>query len=294
MQVTVLIMEQVRTFTVMMAAGVFVESLWQIRSLFLQRLRRAGRDGWQLRQSHRAGGDSWQLRQSHPAEGGGWQSAHPLARAMVEILFWSVTTLIISMFLYYCAWGKLSVHAGLGFFTGLLLWKKMCCAIIKTWEKTDEAKNLKITARSSTWRKPAPAGSNKRRAEKEKKEEKELRAKQQNTRGKRAIRRSKTRRKIITGITIAIIVLLVFLLVFNIISLKKEQYDTKKEQQALKQQKAELQKELENAETPENIEAQARQQLRLIKPGEVLYMFPSEITDRDDSSTGGQKGDSSQ
>ena len=87
------------------------------------------------------------------------------------------------------------------------------------------------------------------------------------------------------GITIAIILLLVFLLVFN---------DTKKEQQALKQQKAELQKELENAETPENIEAQARQQLRLIKPGEVLYMFPSEITDRDDSSTGDQKGDSSQ
>ena len=161
MQVTVLIMEQVRTFTVMMAAGVFVESLWQIRSLFLQRLRRAGRDSWQLRQSHRAGGDSWQLRQSHPAGEGGWQSAHPLARAMVEILFWSVTTLIISMFLYYCAWGKLSVHAGLGFFTGLLLWKKMCCAIIKTWEKTDEAKNLKITARSSTWRKPAPGGSKK-------------------------------------------------------------------------------------------------------------------------------------
>ena len=125
-------MEQVRTFTVMMAAGVFVESLWQIRSLFLQRLCCAG-----------------------------WQSAHPLARAMVEILFWSVSTLIISMFLYYCAWGKLSVHGGLGFFTGLLLWKKMCCAIIKTWEKTDEAKNLKITARSSTWRKPAPGGSKK-------------------------------------------------------------------------------------------------------------------------------------
>ena len=104
MQVTVLIMEQVRTFTVMMAAGVFVESLWQIRSLFLQRLRRAGKDSWQLRQSYRAGGDSLQLRQSHPAGEGGWQSAHPLARAMVEILFWSVTTLIISMFLYYCAW----------------------------------------------------------------------------------------------------------------------------------------------------------------------------------------------
>ena len=111
-QMTVLIMEQVRTFTVMMAAGVFVESLWQIRSLFLQRLRRIGGDSWQPRQSRRtgrdsrqlrqdrlAGRDSWQLRQSHPAGEGGWQSAHPLARAMVEILFWSVTTLIISMFL---------------------------------------------------------------------------------------------------------------------------------------------------------------------------------------------------
>ena len=164
-----------------------MESLWQIRNLFLQRLRPAGRDSWQFRQSHRAGGDSWELRQSRLAGGdsrqyrqsrrtGGdswelrqsrpagrdsWQSAHPLARAMVEILFWSVSTLIISMFLYYCAWGKLSVHGGLGFFTGLLLWKKMCCAIIKTWEKTDEAKNLKITARSSTWRKPAPGGSKK-------------------------------------------------------------------------------------------------------------------------------------
>lgn len=85
-----------------------------------------------------------------------------------------------------------------------------------------------------------------------------------------------------------------FLLVFNIISLKKEQYDTKKEQQALKQQKAELQKELENAETPGKHRGAGTAQLRLIKPGEILYMFPSEITDRDDSSTGGQKGDSSQ
>ena len=77
---------------------------------------------------------------------------------------------------------------------------------------------------------------------------------------------------------------------------KRRAEKEKKEEKELraKQQKAELQKELENAETPENIEAQARQQLRLIKPGEVLYMFPSEITDRDDSSTGGQKGDSSQ
>ena len=37
--------------------------------------------------------------------------------------------------------------------------KQMSIAIIKTWEKTDEAKNLKITARSSTWRKRSAAAS---------------------------------------------------------------------------------------------------------------------------------------
>ncbi len=124
----------------------------------------------------------------------------------------------------------------------------------------------------------------KRRAEKEKKEEKELRAKQRNTRGKRAIRRGKIRQRAIKGGFCAFVILLLFFLVFNIISLKKEQHDTKVEQEALKNKKAELQRDLENAETKDNIERQARQQLRLIKPGEVLYMFPSEITDSDSSS----------
>ncbi len=132
----------------------------------------------------------------------------------------------------------------------------------------------------------------KRRTEKEKKEEKELRARKQSTRGKRAIRRSKIRRRIITGIVIAILAFFVFMLIYNIISLKKELHDTKAEQEALKSQKAELQKELENSETPENIETQAREQLRLIKPGEVLYMFPSEITDNSDSKTDSSKEES--
>ena len=140
LQLTALIAEQIRTFLVMMAAGIFVESLWQARILFLQRLRRtepgSGRSG--------PFGKSF-----HPL-------TNLIARAVTEILFWASATFVISMFLYYCAWGKLSVHAGLGFFAGLLLWKKMCCAIIKTWVKTDEVQNLKITARSSTWRKPAP------------------------------------------------------------------------------------------------------------------------------------------
>jgi len=157
-----------------------------------------------------------------------------------------------------------------GIFHGSFVVEKNVLCYNQNMGKNRRSKEFKNNSQVIDMEEARARRQQKRRAEKEKKEEKELRAKQQNTRGKRAIRRSKTRRKIITGITIAIIVLLVFLLVFN------------------------MQKELENAETPENIEAQARQQLRLIKPGEVLYMFPSEITDRDDSSTGGQKGDSSQ
>ena len=135
-QLTALIVEQLRTVGVMMAAGIFVESLWQVRCFLLQRFHRR-----------------LSTRQT--------TFAAVFARAAIETHFWMAATLVVSFFLYYCAWGKLSVHAAVGFFTGLLLWKKMCCDIIKTWVKTDEAQNLKITARSSTWRKPAPGGSKK-------------------------------------------------------------------------------------------------------------------------------------
>ena len=131
-----------------------------------------------------------------------------------------------------------------GIFHGSFVVEKNVLCYNQNMGKNRRSKEFKNNSQVIDMEEARARRQQKRRAEKEKKEEKELRAKQQNTRGKRAIRRSKTRRKIITGITIAIIVLLVFLLVFNIISLKKEQYDTKKEQQALKQQKAELQKRL--------------------------------------------------
>ena len=127
-----------------------------------------------------------------------------------------------------------------GIFHGSFVVEKNVLCYNQNMGKNRRSKEFKNNSQVIDMEEARARRQQKRRAEKEKKEEKELRAKQQNTRGKRAIRRSKTRRKIITGITIAIIVLLVFLLVFNIISLKKEQYDTKKEQQALKQQKAEL------------------------------------------------------
>lgn len=71
--------------------------------------------------------------------------------------------------------------------------------------------------------------------------------------------------------------------IINIISLKKEQYDVQKQQEELKKEKKQLEKELDNINDPENLEEQARNQLRLVKPGETLYMFSDDITENNDS-----------
>ena len=42
-----------------------------------------------------------------------------------------------------------------------------------------------------------------------------------------------------------------------------------------------LEKELEQANDLNNLEEQARDQLRLIKPGETIYIFPDDITKPD-------------
>ncbi|MCI5536288.1 MAG: septum formation initiator family protein [Lentihominibacter sp.] len=123
----------------------------------------------------------------------------------------------------------------------------------------------------------------KRREEKAREEEKARKYARQHTAGKMAIRRQKRRRKILTGLIIVGIIGAMSLSLVNIISLKKEQHDVLAEQEQLKQQKQELQKELENISDSENIEEQARNQLRLIRPGETLYMLPDEITDKDTS-----------
>ena len=107
-ELTELIVSQAKTLTVMAAAGVLVESLWQIK----KRVK--------------------------------------IKRLISEILFWSATTAAVPAFLYYCAFGKPSVHAAAGFLIGLLLWKKICCGIIKkVWVENEEAENSKTTVASS-------------------------------------------------------------------------------------------------------------------------------------------------
>lgn len=72
----------------------------------------------------------------------------------------------------------------------------------------------------------------------------------------------------------------------NIFSLRAEQKELKSVNKQLLAEKAALQEELKNVNDFEYIEEQARIQLRLVKPGEILYI----LEDEDEES--GDRGDS--
>lgn len=125
----------------------------------------------------------------------------------------------------------------------------------------------------------------KRRAEREKEEAKAKASARQKTRGKMAIRRSRNRRRLTIGLIVVLVSGLIALSLINVISLKKEQHDVKEQREAYEQEKERLAKELEKTNDLSNIEEQARDQLRLIKKGETIYIFPDEITKENDEET---------
>jgi len=101
---TDLIKEQMKTFAVMASAGIFTETLWQLKTyanhIAVTKTKRKKR-------------------------------AQKIIRIIPEAAFWVIAAVALPAFLYYCAYGKISLHAAAGFLTGLLLWKKLSHGIIK-------------------------------------------------------------------------------------------------------------------------------------------------------------------
>lgn len=64
--------------------------------------------------------------------------------------------------------------------------------------------------------------------------------------------------------------------VFRIIDLKMEEHQLLAQQEALIQEKEKLKEQLANVNNPEFIEQEARKQLKLIMPGETLYILKDE------------------
>lgn len=134
---TELITRQAGTLAVMAGAGVLTETLWQVLRLLQRRV------------------------------------SSKYIRLLQESLFWAVCCAVIPEFLYYAAYGRLSVHAFLGFSAGVLLWKKICCGIIDAWVKTDAAQNSVTAAVSSTWKKRGKKDTKKGRLKEKKKKKKQ-------------------------------------------------------------------------------------------------------------------------
>lgn len=88
----------------------------------------------------------------------------------------------------------------------------------------------------------------------------------------------RTRRKKLLTLIIGVIVfaMLATMCGKDIVRLKAENRALKKQQIALEQQREELQQELKNANDQEYIREQAKKQLRLLNPGEILFTFDEE------------------
>jgi cell division protein FtsL len=73
-------------------------------------------------------------------------------------------------------------------------------------------------------------------------------------------------------IGIALIVIVIY--AYNVITLEIYQSQIEAENQQLIQEKHDLEQELNNVKDPKYIEQQARTQLKMIFPGEILYILP--------------------
>ena len=94
-----------------------------------------------------------------------------------------------------------------------------------------------------------------------------------------SLRRSRKRRTVIAGLLA--FVLLATICGKDIVRLQSENRALKKQQVALEKQRDELKEELKSVHDQEYIREQARKQLRLLNPGEILFTFDDEEDGQD-------------
>ena len=106
-------------------------------------------------------------------------------------------------------------------------------------------------------------------------DDEELRKRIEERRRQNAVRTR--RRKLLTLIGgVVVFAMLATMCGKDIVRLKAENRALRRQQIALEQQRDELQQELKNANNQEYIREQAKKQLRLLNPGEILFTFDEE------------------
>lgn len=97
---------------------------------------------------------------------------------------------------------------------------------------------------------------------------------------KKKVRLNKVR--IIIAVIILTLIAVVGMSIKDVVDLRMEQDELKSKNELLKDEKDNLQAELENLDSYDYIEEQARIQLRLIKPGEILLILENDKDSQDD------------
>lgn len=82
--------------------------------------------------------------------------------------------------------------------------------------------------------------------------------------------------RLLFRVVIVVLVCVTALSIRKIVLLKIEQSELKEQQKALKEKRTKLKNELKNIDDKNYIEEQARKQLNMVKPGEILYMIEKE------------------
>ena len=96
------------------------------------------------------------------------------------------------------------------------------------------------------------------------------------------LKRKKAIKKLIKTVIVVIIITVLGVSVKNIFTLTMENKKLEQENKNLNTEKEALEDELKNVNDKDYIEEQARIQLRLIKPGEIIYILQDEKNNDDD------------
>ena len=89
-------------------------------------------------------------------------------------------------------------------------------------------------------------------------------------------RRQRRRRRTVYIVVIVVLLAITAWMARSVVELKMEQKELEAKQQQLEQRKEELKEKKKKINDKDYIEEQARQQLKMIKPGEILYVVPDE------------------
>lgn len=99
------------------------------------------------------------------------------------------------------------------------------------------------------------------------------------------------RGRLILTVIVLVLIAVVGMSVKNIFDLRAEQEELKEQKKDLLQEEQSLKEELKNVNDLDYIEEQARIQLRMIKPGEILYITDDDLKkNAQEENSGGESG----